>query len=166
MKYSKSIRRFLPALAVVSLLGTSSFISGCANKLSGDVYSREDARQQMQVRYGTIESVRAVVLEGDRNLLGQGGGAIIGGMAGNSLGGGSTQGIATAVGAVAGAVVGGMTQEKATRAQGAELIVRMESGESISVVQEVESLQQFYNGQRVRLTVGNGNTRVAPIEVQ
>ncbi len=142
------------------------YLTGCANKLSGDVYSRDDARQQMQVRYGTVESVRPVVLEGDRNVLGQGGGAVIGGMAGNSMAGGRTQGLATAVGAVAGAVVGGMAQEKATRAQGAEIIVRMDGGESISVVQEVENLQQFRAGQRVRLTVGNGNTRVAPVSAQ
>jgi outer membrane lipoprotein SlyB len=107
-----------------------------------------------------------VVLEGDRDFLGQGGGAVIGGMAGNTMGGGSGRGLTTAVGAVAGAVAGGMTQEKMTRAQGAEITVRMDSGSTIAVVQEVEDIHEFVAGQRVRLTAGEGKTRVAPLTRQ
>jgi outer membrane lipoprotein SlyB len=39
----------------------------------------------------------------------------------------------------------------------------MDDGTSMSVVQEVENINQFYAGQRVRMTIGNGNTRVAPL---
>ena len=88
---------------------------------------------------------------------------MIGGMAGNTMGGGAGRGLATAVGAIGGAVAGSAVQERATRAQAVELILRMEDGTSMSVVQEVENINQFYAGQRVRLTIGNGNTRVAPL---
>ncbi len=139
------------------------YLAGCADDLSGDVYSRDEARTQLQVSYGTVDGVRPVVLEGDRGFLGQGGGAVIGGMAGNTMGGGSGKGLATAAGVVVGAVAGGMAQEKMTRAQGAEITVRMDNGTSIAVVQEVQDIHEFVAGQRVRLTAGDGKTRVAPL---
>lgn len=141
-------------------------VSGCANDLSGDVYTRDEARKQMQVTYGTVESVRPVVLEGERGFLGEGGGAVIGGMAGNTIGSGSGRGLATAVGAVAGAVAGGATQEKMTRAQGAEIIIRLDNGSVTAVTQEVQHINEFMAGQRVRLISGTGNTRVAPLSQQ
>lgn len=147
---------------VLSLL-TCLYLTGCADGLSGDTYSRDDARKPMDVSYGTVINVRPVKIEGDRDFLGQGGGAIIGGMAGNTMGGGSGRGLATAIGAVAGAVAGSAAQESMTRAQGAELTVRLDSGSTMAVVQEVQALNEFVNGQRVRLTAGNGKTRVAPL---
>jgi outer membrane lipoprotein SlyB len=138
-------------------------VNGCVNSLSGDTYSRDDARKQMQVRYARVESSRPVVIEGERNAAGSLGGAVIGGMAGNTMGGGAGRGLATAVGAIGGAVAGSAVQERATRAQAVELILRMDDGTSMSVVQEVENINQFYAGQRVRMTIGNGNTRVAPL---
>lgn len=138
-------------------------LAGCADKLSGDVYTREEARNPMQVSYGTVDAVRPVVLEGDRNEFGHASGAIIGGVAGHAAGSGSGQDLATAVGAVAGAVVGGMAQEKMTRAQGAEIIVHMDNGSAMAVVQEVEDIREFVPGQRVRVISGSGNTRVAPL---
>jgi outer membrane lipoprotein SlyB len=151
---------------ILCLLLTCLYLTACADKLSGDVYSRDEARTPLQVSYGTVESVRPVVLEGDRNFMGQGSGAVIGGMAGNTMGGGSGKGLTTAVGAVAGAVAGGMAQEKMTRAQGAEITVRMDNGSTIAVVQEVEDVHEFVAGQRVRLTSGDGKTRVAPLTRQ
>ena len=151
------MKRLLPSLL------TCLCIAGCADNLSGDVYSRDEARKTMNVQYGTVDAVRPVVLEGDRNMAGQGSGAIIGGIAGNTVGNGSGKALATAVGAVTGAVVGGMAQEKMTRAQGAEITVHLDNGSSIAVVQQVENLNEFATGQRVRLTQSEGTTRVAPL---
>ncbi|HQQ61991.1 MAG TPA: glycine zipper 2TM domain-containing protein [Pseudomonadales bacterium] len=151
------MRRLLPCILACF------YLAACANKLTGDVYSRDDARQQMQVNYGTVTSVRPVVIEGNRDgFLGQAGGAVIGGIAGNALGGGHGRSLTTAVGAIGGAVAGSAVQEKATRAQALEIVVRRDNGEEILVTQEVKSLDEFYKGQRVRLSIGGGNTRVAP----
>lgn len=139
------------------------YLAGCADNLSGDVYSRDEARTPLDVSYGTVQAVRPVVLEGERDFLGKGGGAVIGGMAGNTVGSGSGRGLATAVGAVAGAVVGGMTQEKMTRAQGVEITVQLDNGSTMAVVQEVQHINEFVAGQRIRLTAGHGKTRVAPL---
>lgn len=136
---------------------------GCADKLSGDVYTREEARKPMAVRYGWVESVRPVVIEGERGFIGQAGGGVIGGVAGSTVGKGTGSTLGAAVGAVAGAVAGGAAQEKATRAQGAEITVRMDGGDTMAVVQEVESINEFVVGQRVRITNGSGSARVAPL---
>lgn len=138
-------------------------LAGCADKLSGDVYTREEARKPMSVRYGWVESVRPVVLEGERGFIGQAGGGVIGGVAGSTIGKGTGSTLGAAVGAVAGAVAGGAVQEKATRAQGAEITVRMDGGDTMAIVQEVENINEFVAGQRVRITGGTGNSRVAPL---
>ncbi len=147
---------------VVVLVG----ITGCAEKLTGDVYTRDEARKTMAVRYGWVQSVRPVVIEGEKGFLGQAGGGVVGGIAGSSVGGGRGQALGTAVGAIAGAVAGGATQEKMTRAQGAEITIRLDGGEIMAVMQEVTSINEFSAGQRVRITSGNGNARVAPLNGQ
>ena len=152
--------------AILLAMSGLAVITGCADNLSGDVYTREEARKTMQVSYGNVQSVRPVVLEGERGFLGQGGGAVIGGYAAHTIGSGSGQNLATAVGAVAGAVAGGAIQEKATRAQGAEIIVRVDNGTTMPIVQEVEDLNEFVAGQRVRIIKGSDNTRVAPLGQQ
>jgi outer membrane lipoprotein SlyB len=158
MKHAPIVKSILLSLMACLCL------AGCADNLSGDVYSRDEARKTMDVSYGTVMAVRPVVIEGDRGFLGQAGGAVIGGMAGNTMGGGGGKDLATAVGAVAGAVAGGVVQEKSTRAQGAEITVRLDSnGSSIAVVQQVEDLNEFVAGQRVRMTASNGTTRVAAL---
>ena len=50
-----------------------------------------------------------------------------------------------------------------TRAQGAEIIIHMDNGSAMAVVQEVEDIREFVPGQRVRVISGSGNTRVAPL---
>lgn len=152
--------------AILLVMSGLAVIAGCADNLSGDVYTREEARQTMHVSYGNVQSVRPVVLEGERGFLGQTGGAVIGGYAAHTIGSGSGQDLATAVGAVAGAVAGSAVQEKATRAQGAEIIVRVDDNTTMAIVQEVEDLNEFVAGQRVRIITGPDNTRVAPLGQQ
>ena len=146
-------------LALCFSLGASLVISGCASNLSGEVYSRDDARSVQQVKFGTIEAVRPVVIEGDKSIAGGGAGAAIGAVAGNSVGGGSGRSAATVIGALAGAAAGALLEERATRAQGVELTIRMDSGKVIAIVQEASENDNFNVGDRVRLASLNGNTR-------
>ena len=60
---------------VISILSTTLLIGGCASNLQGDSYSREDARQVQTVKYGTIEDVRLVVIEGTKTPIGTAAGA-------------------------------------------------------------------------------------------
>ena len=66
------------------------------------------------------------------------------------------------LGAVGGAVIGSMVEEKATRTQGLELSIRLDSSRIISIVQEVETINEFQKGQRVRVLVQGQLARVSP----
>lgn len=148
-------------LCCISL--TMSLLIGCANSgLSGDTYTREDARKVQQVEYGKVLSVKPVVIEGDREgIVGNLGGAILGGIAGSSIGDGRGQSAATVAGAMVGGIAGQATEEKLTRKQGQEIQIQMDSGKVLSVVQEVKDQAFFSLGDRVRLLTVNGVTRVS-----
>lgn len=138
-------------------------LSGCAGpSLTGTSYSRSEARQVHYVRYGVVDSVTPVVIEGRTDgAVGTGAGAIVGGIAGSNVGGGSGRAVGAVIGAVAGGVLGNKIESAATRKQGQEITVRLDSGETISLVQEVEGGQFFRPGERVRLLESAGVTRVA-----
>ena len=46
------------------LIGLLALSSGCMSTLSGESYSREEARKVQRVEFGRIEYVRPVVIEG------------------------------------------------------------------------------------------------------
>lgn len=146
----------------ILLIGVAAIaLSGCVSGLQGSTYSRSEARQVQEVAFGTVLSTQPVVIEGNRSGAGQLPGAIIGGVAGSSIGDGKGQQIFTVLGAVGGAILGQQIEEKATRAQGLELTIEMDSGRTLSIVQEVESVDQFKAGQRVRVLTQGALARVS-----
>jgi outer membrane lipoprotein SlyB len=145
-------------ILVVSLLTCSATLSGCAPSLSGDVYSRDQVRQQQSVRMGVVEAVRQVQIEGTRSSVGPTAGAVIGGIAGSSAGSGRGSQVGAVVGAVAGGVLGQGAEQAATRKQGLEITVRLDNGQTIAVVQEADVM--YSPGDRVRILSGSGATRV------
>lgn len=138
-------------------------LGGCANNsLTGDTYSREDARKVQTVEFGEVMSVRPVIIEGDREgIVGNLGGTLIGGIAGSAVGDGRGRAISTVIGSAIGGIAGQAAEEKATRKQGQEIQIRKDNGTVISVVQEVKDQQFFQAGDRVRLLKVNGLTRVS-----
>ena len=136
---------------------------GCVSGLQGSTYSRSEARKVQDVQHGTIIGVNAVVIEGQQSSgAGQLPGAIIGGVAGSSIGEGKGQQIFSILGVVGGAVLGSVLEENVTRAQGLELTIEMSSGRTLSIVQEVESINEFRQGQRVRVLTQGQLARVSP----
>ncbi|WP_261841564.1 glycine zipper 2TM domain-containing protein [Aliamphritea ceti] len=148
-------------ILVATVLAASVMLQGCASSLTGETYSRSEARKVQQVQYGQVLSVTPVVIEGRTNSpLGAGAGAIIGGIGGSKIGGGTGRSIATVLGAVAGGVVGQQAEEKLTRKQAQEITVELESRRIISVVQEVSGNGIFQAGDRVRILGQGGTARV------
>jgi len=90
--------------AFVAVIISLLLIQGCASSLKGDVYSRNEAQKTLAFRWGTVESTKPVVIEGDRSEKGLLAGGLIGGLAGSGVTDSRTQGLVTVVGAVAGAV--------------------------------------------------------------
>ncbi len=137
-------------------------LSGCASSLTGDSYSRDDARKVQTIRMGTIESLRPVRIEGTKTPIGTGAGAVVGGIAGSTIGGGRGSAVAAVIGAVAGGLAGSAAEEGITRTQGVEITVREDDGAMRAYVQAVEPNQVFRVGQRVRIASVNGQSRVTP----
>ena len=112
------------------------FTSCAQDTMTGDTYSRNEARQAQSVSKGRITSIRPVKIEGDHTA-----------------------------GAVGGALVGGAIGSHAEQAMGSrngiEISVRLDHGGSIAVVQEVSRNEQFQVGDRVRVLSSGGRTRVS-----
>ncbi|AQZ94961.1 glycine zipper 2TM domain-containing protein [Halopseudomonas phragmitis] len=147
-------------LLLSALLSSLLVVGGCASQLTGDVYSRDQARAPQTVRLGTVESVRLVQIEGTKTVIGPAAGAAVGGIAGSGVGGGRGSAIATVVGAVAGGMVGAAAEEGITRSQGVEITVREDDGQTRAYVQQVSNNISFAPGDRVRILTVNGESRV------
>lgn len=147
---------------LILCLPLALFFSSCAqDSLTGDTYSRNEARQSQNVSTGRITAVRGVKIEGG-NQAGTLIGGLAGGVLGSQLGGGSTANTAGAIGgALLGGVVGSKAQQGMGSRNGVEITVRLDQGGSTAIVQEVSRNEQFQVGDRVRVLSSGGRTRVA-----
>ncbi len=138
-------------------------MTGCANNTySGSTYKASEVKQAQSVRYATVLSVRSVEISSDDSAINIGsiGGAVLGGFAGNTVGGGSGKLLATAGGALLGGVVGNSANKAVGKEKGLEILVRTDSGQDISIVQSADV--NFYKGQKVKLIGNGGSVRVSP----
>ncbi|BAU73393.1 outer membrane lipoprotein [Metapseudomonas furukawaii] len=150
-----------PYLLVASFTAVALALGGCQSSLTGDTYSRDEARRVQTVRMGTIESLRPVKIEGTKTPVGAGAGAVVGGIGGSTIGGGRGSAVAAVVGAVAGGLLGAAAEEGITRTQGVEITVREDDGSMRAYVQEVQPNEVFRVGERVRIMTVNGTSRVS-----
>jgi outer membrane lipoprotein SlyB len=145
--------------ALSLLLVSLALLAGCASSKSGDVYTRDQARREQNIRMGVVESVREVLMEGTKSPVGAIAGAAVGGVAGSTLGSGTGSTIAAVIGAVAGGLAGSAIEEGVTRKQALEITVKMDNGQLIAIVQEGDPLE-FRSGDRVRILSSGGESRV------
>lgn len=144
-------------LLVPALL--AGVLTGCASGLGSGDYERKEARRVYEVKMGVVESVRQVKLEGTQSGVGAAAGGVVGGIAGSKVGGGKGSAIGAVVGAVAGGLGGAAAEEALTRKAGLEIVVRLDSGRTIAVVQE-DTGESFARGDRVRVLESGGQARV------
>ena len=147
-------------LALLLILGVAG-LTGCASSLTGDSYSRSEARTVQNVEYGIIEQLRPVQIEGTKTPVGAGAGAIAGGSAGSGVGGGKGSSVMAVIGALAGGLAGAAIEEGVTRTQGVEITVKMNTGRNIAIVQKLSPNERFNVGDRVRVISGGQSARVA-----
>jgi outer membrane lipoprotein SlyB len=147
-------QRLIAAMLAASALAIGG---GCASFGPQD-YGYGEARTIESVAYGTITSVRPARLDEDHAPVGTIAGAGIGGLLGNSIGHGGGRGVATILGAVGGGLAGNVIEHNATAQNGEEILVRLDNGTTIAVVQGAP--QGFEAGQRVRVLTGSRGARV------
>lgn len=146
------------SLIVVSLL-VAIGLNGCAPNLSTNSYYGADVNRASTVKKGVIVSRRSVNIN---NNSGAGGvaGTLAGATAGSLIGGSPAANI---IGAIGGAVVGGVAGNaidgSVNRHMGYEYIIKLDNGQTISVVQVNENVFSIH--QRVSVIFGH-ETRIIP----
>ena len=101
---------------------------------------------------GNVESVRTITQRAEGSGLGAAGGAVIGGLLGNQVGGGNGRTLATAAGAIGGAVVGNQVEGNMKATTSYEVRVRLDDGTLRTFRQT--SQPQWRSGDRVRIVKG------------
>jgi outer membrane lipoprotein SlyB len=143
-------------MAVVLAASAITIAAGCST-LDPQDYRYGDARVEQSVAYGVVESVRPVRVEEDHGAIGTVAGAVVGGVLGNEIGGGLGRAAATVAGAVAGGIGGNALEHRLTRDNSEEVIVRLNNGRTVAVVQGGHGLNA---GDRVRVLTGPSGSRV------
>ncbi|MDO6705764.1 glycine zipper 2TM domain-containing protein [Photobacterium sp. 1_MG-2023] len=137
-------------------------ISGCSSNPYGNTYGRSQAQQVQQVKYGTIIQIDPVSIEGEQNVVGTLAGAAIGGILGSKIGGGSGSDIAAIGGGVLGGYAGNKASQNLSESNGVNLTIRLDSGETIAIVQKADPNMLFSVGQKVRVNITGRTARVVP----
>lgn len=155
--------RHTSSLLIAAIFTAAIGTAGCTAPLTGDTYSRDEARSAQTVDMGSITSIRTVNLEGTDSYVGKIGGAVVGGVLGSEIDhrNSAWSVLGGTVGALGGAVLGTKAEDYLTRKQALEITVKLDSGTTKSIVQEPGS-DHFQIGDRVRiLTMRNGTARVS-----
>ena len=154
MKISKGLMSVICAMSMV----------GCSyNSLRPEIVDRSDAQRMQTVIFATVVSIDRVILSGDGDT-GAVAGAIIGGVAGSSVTDSEKESdIAGVLGALVGSAVGSKIGDAATRKPAIELLLDLDSGKSVSIIQE-EGDYSFAVGQRVKIIKNKGKSRVMPLQ--
>lgn len=106
---------------------------------------------------GKVTSVRAIKTRAEGSGVGAAGGAILGGLLGNQVGGGNGRKLATVAGAVGGAVVGNQVEGNMKATTSYEVKVRMDSGATRTF--NLQNLNGYSTGDRIKVV--NGGLRHA-----
>jgi len=149
------------ARTVLFVMAAAILMTGCGPSRSGNVYTSDQAMRAHTFVAGTVESVKAVIIESSKEPAA---GAVIGGVAGgvlgSTVGSGSGSTIAAVAGALAGAAGGAMAEKQLNTKQALEIVVAQDNGQKIVLVQEADV--PFTPGDRVRvITSPDGTTRVS-----
>lgn len=104
------------------------------------------------IECGVVESVRQVEQHGEGTGLGAAGGAVVGGLLGNQVGGGRGKELMTVVGAVGGAVAGNQIEKQVKSTTAYEITVRFNDGSSRMFA---SSAANWRSGDKVRVVNGS-----------
>lgn len=148
------------ALAVLGAALLATLAAGCATQSnSNSVYGTGQAQREQTVRYGVVEGIREVTIQGSQSGAGTLAGGAIGGIAaGSTIGGGNGAVAAGILGAVLGGIAGSAAENKINQRRALEITVRLDNGEMRAITQEAD--EAFRPGERVRLLSSGGVTRV------
>lgn len=124
-------------------------------------YQQGYQQQNPNLHLGKILNVREYGMQkSDSNGLAIAGGAVAGGLLGNQVGGGRGKKLATIAGVAAGAYAGNELSKGTQVVPMVELQIREDNGQTYTINQEKNA--NYYNGQRVRVTIKGNVGTVTP----
>jgi outer membrane lipoprotein SlyB len=139
--------------------------TGCAPVVAPPLYTAYDAGRPMTVEYGVVDTVRPVKIQGQPTGAGAAVGSTVGAIAGAAAGSNNSYYYSSGSwwGAIAGALLGGMVgsaiEAGASQADGLEVRVQMDDGQTLVLIQGAE--ESFQPGDQVEiLTAPDGTSRV------
>ena len=148
-------------LLITSLVSVVA-LAGCADMMSNPYpspgysnYSQQGSSYQQEKR-GVVESVRNVTINTGQSGIGVGtiGGAVLGGLAGSTIGQGHGSVAAAVGGAAVGGVIGHQIDKRTNTGPGLEITVRLERGGRVTVTQDAS--EQIFVGEKV-VVISDGN---------
>lgn len=101
---------------------------------------------------GVIEAIHEVNTRAEGSGVGAAGGAVVGGLLGNQVGGGHGRQLATVLGAVGGAVAGNQIEGSVRATRSYNIVVRLDNGKTRTVHQS--AAPNWRQGDRVRIVNG------------
>lgn len=165
----------MPKSLLVCFLSLMLVVAGCARDLSSDTY--QDQNVSGVVLEGQVVSMRAVKVQstdqlGKKSDTGTIGGGIAGAIAGSAIGGGRGAALAMIGGAIAGGALGSSVQNKLSKIDAIEYIVKVKGknpnsnpskdSNLLSVILDNKQIYQthqkvyvIFSGDRIRLTPMN-----------
>lgn len=134
-------------------------LGACSITPSSSTYTTAQAGTLQEVKFGSVISLRNIMIREDNAETGKVAGGVIGGVAGNDLG----QGKGQIVGSVAGAVIGGtvgMALDRSIQSKpGIEITVRLEDNRTVAIAQLAD--EPFNIGDQVKVLTGqDGKARI------
>jgi len=155
MKKFNHSTSFIILLLGVVLLATPA----CMTSQTGQVYNRNEAQSLMNIYHGTITSISPATIQSDNSGLGTVLGGVAGGVVGSTIGHGAGRTLASVGGALAGAAAGSAVEHGARTNSAWEIIIRLDDGRDIVVVQEQDQeSNSFRIGDRVRVIESQNGT--------
>lgn len=149
-------QKLLLVSSLVAVLGLG--VVGCSSTPSSGTYDRTQAGTLQKVQYGTVTSVRNVLIENEQSGVGTAAGGIIGGVAGSEIGEGKGRVVGSVLGSVLGGVVGSKIDKNVQTKQGIEVTVRLRDGNTVAISQLAD--ERFRVGDSVKVLTNNGRARV------
>lgn len=139
-------------------------VTGCANTPGPNSYTQNEAMSAGKVVEAKVLDVRTVKIQSNAQT-GSGGslaGAVVGGIAGNSIGAGHGNALMTVGGVILGSILGDTVENKASAQKALQIILKTKRGRVLSIVQpaslnvskgEPVWLIRYYteNGERYRV---------------
>ncbi len=101
---------------------------------------------------GVVQSVRVINTRAEGSGVGAAGGAVVGGLLGNQVGGGNGRQLATIAGAIGGAVAGNQIEGNVNARRSYDITVQLDNGSSRTIHQSTQP--RWSAGDQVRIVDG------------